>query len=321
MQTTSVLDPTKPFRVPEHIGKVKVIVMNQSDTVPAAAKALMGSSPARLGLRIAGGCSNMSRSDRDNMLMWFGANLRDFTGFLSSGGTREVVNGVIDPMVTEVPALLAGMGRVITLSTVPRTGDFELVDDSRLQVFTQSEWGDSISHPNPSVHMLVFVQHELGDTLDWDGDVETYITLFNTFQRTAEWQFATIVWNGGGVTETEIKLAARSGWPVILVKGSGRAADKYVDAHRSGTRGRGHICPLRSTAPQLDRRQQGRPNITARSARRARLHAVVMHRDRTTNPVVLSLFLFKVSSLLRRRRPCGQRHAHPTSEILLTLGS
>ena len=230
MSTAPAIDTARPLQVPKHIGAVHVIVMNSGDTVPAAVQAMMSRSPTRFGLRIAGGCSGMRPTDRENMLTWFGQNLADFSGFVSSGATREVTGGKLDPMVTEVPALLASTGNVITISTVPRVGNLQLVDDSRLQIYNQADWGDSISHPNPGVHMIVMVQDRLGSELDWDGDVLTYVELFDGYRRTAGWQFATIVWNGGGVTKTEVKMALRAGWPVILVKGSGRAADEYITA-------------------------------------------------------------------------------------------
>ena len=234
LSTVNVLDRQDPFRVPDHIGAVHVIVMNNDDDVPAAVHAMMNASPTRLGLRIAGGCSNMEASDKETMLEWFGSNLADFRGFVSSGATREVSDGVLDPMVTEVPALLARSGQVVTVSTVPRVGTLQLVDQSRLQLFRADKYGVSTSYPNPGVHMIVVVQDRLGSELDWDGDVLTYVDTFNTYRRTAGWQFASIVWNGGGVTRTEVKRTARSGWPVILVEGSGRAADEYIAAIRAG---------------------------------------------------------------------------------------
>lgn len=231
----SALDVTRPYRVPEHIGAVHLIVMNSTDQIVPAVHAQISASPTRKGLRITGGCANMEAPDKVDMLAWFSGNLVDFSGFVSSGATREVsADRLLDPMVTEVPALLASTGRVTTLSTVPRVGAFQLVDESRLQMFREDEWGGGITCPNPGVHMIVVVQDQMGDQLDWDGDLLAYVELFDTYRRTAGWDFATIVWNGGGVTKTEVKLTARAGWPVILVKGSGRAADEYCNAIKAG---------------------------------------------------------------------------------------
>lgn len=230
------LNPTQPFVVPDHIGAVQLITMNNGDAVPAAVDALIGSSPTHYGLRISGGCSGMSAADREHMLAWFTSNLADFSGLVSSGATREVTDGHLDPMVTEVPALLAARNpdTVVTISTVPRVGRQELVDQSRLRLLREDQWGTSVVTLNPGVHMIIMVQHALGDNLDWDGDVATYIDHFNVWRRRG-WQFCNIVWNGGGVTKTELKRSLQSGWPVFVVEGSGRAADEYADAVRSGT--------------------------------------------------------------------------------------
>jgi hypothetical protein len=235
-QMLDAIGATSPYRIPDHIKAVKLVIMSPEDNVPAKVEAMMSSSPTKFGLRIAGGCSNMSEPDRAMMLYWFGENLGGFRGFVSSGATREVNNlGLVDPMVTEVPTLLAAAGNVVAISTVPRVGDLELVDDSRLRMYREDKWGESVSAPNPGVHMIVIVQSRIGDELDWDGDVTTYVNLFNNRRKYAGWQFACIAWNGGGVTMTEIKLTARSGWPVILVEGSGRGADECIVALRNGT--------------------------------------------------------------------------------------
>jgi hypothetical protein len=237
--TTSTLDqlnPSDPFLVPRHIEAVELVIMNEGDPVSPFVHATMGSSSTNFGLRIAGGCSGMEKLDRKHMLDWFESNLGNFRGFVSSGATREVDEaGQLDPMVTEVPAVLARRGNVVTISTVPRVGRLQLVDRSRLRMFREDQWGKSVSQPNPAVHMFIVVQHQLGDEMDWDGDVRMYIDLFNSRRQFAGWQFACIAWNGGGVTKTEIKLTARSGWPVFLVEGSGRGADECIVALRNGT--------------------------------------------------------------------------------------
>jgi hypothetical protein len=233
-QALQQLGPDRPFAVPDHIGEVHVVVMNHGDNVPMAVSAMMNAAATRFGLRTIGGCSNMSDADREYMLDWFGRNLWEFSGFMSSGGTREVGDdGRLSPMVTEVPALIAQNGKVVTISTVPRVGDMQLVDNSRLRIFRRDEYGEHVVSFNPGVHMLVVVQNRLGDALDWDGDLQAYIKLFN-MQRQFGWQFGGIMWNGGGVTKTELKLLARSGMPAIMVEGSGRAADEFIAAMRAG---------------------------------------------------------------------------------------
>jgi len=246
------LDPTHPYRVPSHIGKVRLVVVGNKDKLPMALKGVVANAPGKLSLRIVGGCSGMEASDREMMLEWFVRNLVGFRGLVSSGATREVdSSGRLDPMVTEVPAALAAQGgdAITTVSTLPRTGDFVLVDDSRLQI--EGSYGPS--HPNPAVHTILAVQDQIGGDLMWDGDLETY------FKMLQERRNCAIVWNGGGVTKTEIKMALRYGWDVILVQGSGRAADEYIGLARDG---------------KLDLRLEGETASLDYDASRHKLHIV-----------------------------------------------
>ena len=233
----TLLDTRHPYRVPSTIGAVDVIVTTSSAPILPAIQARMTASPAPIALRIAGGCSGMSDDDKQDMLAWFYRNMHGFKGLLSSGGTRDIKDGRLDPMVTDVPAMLAS-DQVLTISTLPLVGTMQLVDDSRLRISRTDQYGTSLTHPNPGVHMLVVVQHPLGTALGWDGDVRTYFDMLNMYHHQGHrnpWQVGLVAWNGGSVTELEIKLAARYGWPVILVEGSGRAADKFITAMRDGT--------------------------------------------------------------------------------------
>jgi hypothetical protein len=230
--TTTTLALDKPYTVPANIRFVRLLVTGEHDPLPTAVAAFTHRSPVNIGLRLAGGCANMSAQDKLGMLEFFGRGLRDFTGLVSSGGTREASNGRIDPMVTDVPALLAAQSphSVVAISTMPRTGDLGLVDDSRLVL---SDDGHML--PNPGVHMLILVQSHTGMTLGWDGDLNMYFDLFGNLVRHGGWNFGTVVYNGGGVTRKEALRAMALGWPVILVRGSGRQADVIIGEVEAGT--------------------------------------------------------------------------------------
>jgi hypothetical protein len=229
------LDRAQPFVVPAHIRKVHLLVVGENDPLPPAAMALTHRSPVKKGLRLAGGCKGLTADDKELMEIFFSVGLRRFRGFISSGGTRDVKNGLLDPMVTDIPALLAAQSpdQVITLSTVPRVGDFQLVDNSRLTMEIVKKDYSYESHPNPGVHMLVYVQSHDGSPLDsensgWDGDLNTYFNLFGNLVRTGGWDFGMIVYNGGNITRKEAFMAIKMGWPVIIVQGSGREADAMI---------------------------------------------------------------------------------------------
>ena len=218
-----------PYTVPPDIGFVPIDFVRVGDPLDELS-AFMLRSPAPFGIRLAGGCTDMSVAERYAMLEFLGAGLMPFTGFVSSGGTREVLaNGQLNPMVTDVPALLAAQGRVLTASTVPQTDIIGLVDESRLV------WRpDGLLVPNPGVHRLVVVQGSRGERLGWDGDLQVYFDLFQALVARAGWRCALVVYNGGEVTLQEIYLALALGWKVIIVAGSGRAADDIVRQAQDG---------------------------------------------------------------------------------------
>lgn len=217
------------YQVPPAVGEVRLVVANSAAQASTVTAALMHRSPTRVGMRIAGGCSGMSAKDKAQMLEYFEQGFRGFSGFVSSGGTRQARGTSIDPMVTDVPALLAHSygKRVLTLSTVPRTGDMALRDQSRLVLDTKN----NVS-PQPGVHMLIVFQPSAAHAaMDWDGDVEPYFSLFRSYTQQG-WRFGMVVWNGGGVTKTEAHTALQQGWKVITVAGSGRAADELARDQR-----------------------------------------------------------------------------------------
>lgn len=224
--TIQLLDPARPYTVPSNIKFVRLIVTGENDPLPTAVSAFTHRSPVNIGLRLAGGCANMSGSDKQNMLGYFGAGLYDFTGLVSSGGTREINSqGHLDPMVTDVPALLAAQSPdgIVAISSIPRTGDLGLVDNSRL-VLNE----DCTLLPNPGVHMIILVQSNAGLPIEWYGDLDMYFDLFGNLVRHGGWKFGMIVYNGGSVTRQEALRAMALGWPVILIQGSGRQADTII---------------------------------------------------------------------------------------------
>lgn len=244
-RTGALLGTERPYEVPQHIGQVQFIVTDSAAKAQTAVGAFMQRSPARIGIRIAGGCSGMSEADRVNMLDYFRTALGNYTGFLSSGATRSADGRRISPMVTDVPAVVARHrgNRVLTVSTAPRTGRMVLTGNSRLVLDA-----DNGVNPQPGVHMIVLFQPQFAhQQLGWDGDVEGAFGLFDAYAKTG-WPFGLIVWNGGDVTKKEALLAAQLGWHVFLVEGSGRQADELATAVR-GKRLRGKFTLVKRNDP------------------------------------------------------------------------
>jgi hypothetical protein len=220
----------RPFAVPAHLDNVVVLVAHSEQQVSGSVGAFATRSPAPFGLRVSGGAWGMGPKDKLKMLEYFVEGLRDFKGLVSSGATRDVTEGgLIDPMVTDVPAALLskyGEERILTLSTLPRTGELRLVDDSRLIMV------DAINdtyYPQPGVHMIIVFQTEdTFEVLGWDGDLDGYFGLFNR-QREYGWNWGMPIWNGGGTTLKEMVRAATYGWPVFVVNNTGRRANDVAN--------------------------------------------------------------------------------------------
>jgi len=219
------MDKSKPFAVTAPNGKTHLLVMNATDGLPAAF-ALMGTRAAdKVAIRITGGCKGMSAEDKEDMLAFFSEALRGYKGLIWSGATRQVDKiGQIDPMVTEIPGLIASENPgCVALGTLPRTDMLSLQQDSRLVL---DEWG---TVPNPSLLGILIVQNGPEGKMDWDGDLDAYFRMMQNWQTYAGFgQLGLISWNGGPITEKEIMRSINLGWPTILIEGSGRVTDEIV---------------------------------------------------------------------------------------------
>ncbi len=221
------MNPTAPYRVTTPDGKVKLVVMNATDGLPAAF-ALMGTRARRkVAVRISGGCKGMNAGDKEQMLGFFSGAFRGFEGVAFSGGSRMVgADGKVDPMVTDIPGLIASENEgAIALGTLPRVELLTLQSDSRLVL---DQWGNV---PNPDQSGILIVQNGPDGEAGWDLDVPVYFRLMENWRDYAGFtHLGLIAWNGGAVTLQEIIGAAKRGWPVYLVQGSGRATDDVITA-------------------------------------------------------------------------------------------
>jgi hypothetical protein len=211
-------------------GKVKLLVMDAKDGLPSAF-ALLGTTAAKkVAVRLAGGCKGMSADDKTEMLEFFSLALKGFEGVIWSGGTRQTdKTGGVDPMVTDVPGVIAaGTPGCIALGTVPRTEMMTLQRESSL-VFDQ--YGTA---PNPSMSGILVVQNGPDGEMGWDGDVKTYAKLMNQWRDCAAFTaLGLISWNGGAVTKDEVIMSIKQGWTTVLVEGTGRATDELLAEART----------------------------------------------------------------------------------------
>jgi hypothetical protein len=208
-------------------GKVDLFVSESSGVLPANYMLVATKAKSKVALRIAGGCKNMSEQDKLDMLDFFATALIGYSGVLFSGATRQLTaDGLLDPMVTDVPGYVAQKNDgIIALGTAPRTDAWSLQGES---AFILDGYG---TRPNPTMDAILLVQDGPDATLDWDGDVPVYLKIMESWRSYAGFEHVGLIsWNGGAVTEAEFRATANRKWPTILIQGSGRATDDAIQA-------------------------------------------------------------------------------------------
>lgn len=215
----------RPYKVTAEDGRVKLLIVDYADGVPAAF-ALMGTQAwKKVAIRIGGGCKNMTMEDKLGMVEFFRKAFRGYKGVVWSGATRAVTpDGRIDPMVTEIPGVIAADNPgAVALGTAPRVDILSLQGDSHLIL---DQYG---TIPNVSQKGVLIVQNGADGKLDWNGDLDMYFKIMAMWRDHAGFTaLALITWNGGAVTEEEIMKAVNLHWPVILIEGSGRVTDEIA---------------------------------------------------------------------------------------------
>ncbi len=230
LPSTASTDLSQPYLVTAPGGQTKLLVMDRGEALPTGF-ALMASNVAhKVALRISGGCKGMGLSDKVAMLDFFRLGFRGYRGMIWSGCTRLTSpDGQLDPMVTDVPGVIAAENACVALGSAPRTDIMRLVDQSRLVL---DGYGTA---PNPSMSGILFVQNGAEGKSDWDGDLDVAYSLMDNLLDYAGFSGVGVVaWNGGPITVDEIMRSATRGWPTIVIKGSGRGSDEIAAKFEAG---------------------------------------------------------------------------------------
>ncbi len=183
-------------------------------------------------VRVTGGCGYMDTADGCGLVDLFQLAFYGFTGALIGGGTRIVSTNdpkQIHQSIGEVgPAIRELCPGSIVLGVVPRPFNQEVVlTDYGLVVSHSDEWNqDTIIHPLQDECLIV--QHSADDGVKWEAEYQECLEIIHRLREFAAFRSLLICYNGGMVTEKEILATAGRGWPVILIAGSGRMADKYA---------------------------------------------------------------------------------------------
>lgn len=212
-------------------GKTVLIIQDKGAQLPATFALMATRASRKVCVRVSGGCKGMNADDKKAMLEFFQIAFEGFEGMIWSGGTRQFdKDGNLDPMVTDVPGIVAaGNPNCVALGSTPRTDALRLVEESRLVL---DDYGTA---PNPSVNAILLVQDGADGKLGWDGDLDAAFGFMNQLTQYGGFSRAGVIaWNGGDITRDEVMRSINMGWPTFVIKGSGRAADDIAAELEAG---------------------------------------------------------------------------------------
>lgn len=198
-------------------------------------------------LRGTGGCGLMSESDAQGLrnlelaLTGRGPSgrrskkLPRFSGLCLFGGTRMVRKDnpkVIVPGITEVfPALNKYCDNTATLGVISKVGHLRHTKHGIVISNDPKDEYCTIVHPVQT--STVIVQPSADSQASWDDEFKECVRIVHPLIQ-MNWGALLVVYNGGGVTEKEIRTWAKHGqsdprWNILIVNGSGRKADELAN--------------------------------------------------------------------------------------------
>lgn len=185
---------------------------------------------AKTVVRLTGGCGYMSAEDADGLNELFRRAFAGFEGALIFGGTRMLRRQgpeVIVPGITEVAPLIgADNPGAVIFGIVPRSENLGLRDVGMVVADSADNDYYTIIHPDQDV--VLVVQQSVDQGVSWEAEYEVAMQVTANLRSFANWSSLLVVYNGGSVTEKEVRATAAQGWPVLLIKGSGRKADELA---------------------------------------------------------------------------------------------
>lgn len=149
----------------------------------------------------------------------------------------------------------AGIMQATGRARAESTHDFPLIGVSPAREIPPH--GNTPVDPNHSAIVAV-------ENPDWDGSGGYFgsetVAMYRLFARLAEGRpSVTVVANGGNIVLTEVDENIRAGRPMVLVRGSGRAADALASMLNPALDVEGEIAELRAKAESLNLLRQ--PNL------------------------------------------------------------
>lgn len=219
--------------------------MERNNIIPSLFVKTKGESSAQVALklttakqkcivRITGGCGYMSTDDSDNLIQTFVEAFVDYQGAMLFGGTRmldkqtkQTINGI-----TEVaPAIKKQNPDVVVLGVIAKSDCLGISEQGLIVSNNNEDSYFTICHPGQDMTLLVQKNPDIPMTIDssiWDMEYQECMSIVRDLREFAGMQSLLICYNGGNTTEKELLATAREGWPVLLIKGSGRISDVYA---------------------------------------------------------------------------------------------
>jgi hypothetical protein len=193
--------------------------------------------PSNVNMRWAGGCKGFSPEQVESLFKLVAEGSvsldgqRTYQGAVGSGGTMDFdKDGAESVMICQVPYYMARLFDCVAWGSTPQTYRLRM-DQEREGGIIVSKYG---AHLDYRGHMNIVTQNDMSEPLQgWDGDVRLYMDALGEFAK-RDYKVAVGVVNGGDVTKDEALLALTKNIPVIIVEGTGRAADELATAFKAG---------------------------------------------------------------------------------------
>jgi hypothetical protein len=200
-------------------------------------------------LRLTGGCANMTAADAIGMRNLADAlrgfkgskDLPRFEGFALFGGTQMISihdPAQVVPGITEIfPSIAQNLPGLVMLGIVPGFRQLLVSKEPGLigkNILDIQPKKGVITTVHPDLRSVLLVEPEPNNEEIWDDEWKECARYIRTLHE-RNWKSLLIVYNGGSVSERELKFWAQAGrqepgrWNVLLIKESGRIADQYAE--------------------------------------------------------------------------------------------
>lgn len=204
------------------------------DESPSRATLLMTRGAPSI-IRITGGCGFMDK-DEEYRMMSFGKALEGFEGVVMGGGTRMVYKNdmsEVRPGITEmIPYIKKLAPHSTTVGLIPRIEGHTMVflPDGRI-AFNDASAAEYVTVMQHENDISIMVQKTADVGAKWEDEYRTALQIMNLLRQETKFSSLTLFYNGGAVSRKEFDDTLKLGWPIAIVKDSGRLCDEIQNDH------------------------------------------------------------------------------------------